>query len=121
MRRCRNNAPPRIVATGRGDWLGWVELTIEPVDETSTRMTAKVIEELAPDMLCVVEAENRPALARFNDELLGGRFAHCMLVYGNDPRGIDVHVRHLREKLETKPDRPELVITVRGAGYRLAS
>jgi DNA-binding response OmpR family regulator len=37
-----------------------------------------------------------------------------------DPRGIDVHVRHLREKLETRPDRPELILTVRGAGYRLA-
>jgi endonuclease/exonuclease/phosphatase family metal-dependent hydrolase len=84
------DAPPRVVAGGRGDWLGWVELTVEPVDEISTRMTAKVIQDLAPDMLCVVEAENRPALARFNDELLGGRFAHCMLVDGNDPRGIDV-------------------------------
>jgi DNA-binding response OmpR family regulator len=38
-----------------------------------------------------------------------------------DPRGIDVHVRHLREKLETRPDRPELILTVRGAGYRLAT
>ncbi|GIF51213.1 endonuclease/exonuclease/phosphatase family metal-dependent hydrolase [Asanoa ferruginea] len=106
-----DNAPPRIVASGRGDWLGWVELTVEPVDETSTRMTAKVIEELAPDMLCVVEAENRPALARFNDELLGGRFAHCMLVDGNDPRGIDVglfctdkvKVRWVRSNVDT-PD-----------------
>jgi DNA-binding response OmpR family regulator len=37
-----------------------------------------------------------------------------------DPRGIDVHVRHLREKLEAQPERPELIVTVRGAGYRLA-
>ena len=37
-----------------------------------------------------------------------------------DPRGIDVHVRHLREKLEAAPERPELILTVRGAGYRLA-
>jgi DNA-binding response OmpR family regulator len=36
-----------------------------------------------------------------------------------DPRGIDVHVRHLREKLEADPERPELILTVRGAGYRL--
>jgi DNA-binding response OmpR family regulator len=36
-----------------------------------------------------------------------------------DPRGIDVHVRHLREKLETTPARPELLLTVRGVGYRL--
>jgi DNA-binding response OmpR family regulator len=36
-----------------------------------------------------------------------------------DPRGIDVHIRHLREKLEQTPDHPTLIITVRGAGYRL--
>jgi DNA-binding response OmpR family regulator len=36
-----------------------------------------------------------------------------------DPRGIDVHVRHLREKLEEEPERPRLILTQRGVGYRL--
>jgi two-component system, OmpR family, response regulator RegX3 len=36
-----------------------------------------------------------------------------------DPRGIDVHIRHLREKLEEQPERPSLIVTVRGVGYRL--
>ena len=36
-----------------------------------------------------------------------------------DPRAIDVHIRHLREKLEEQPERPQLILTVRGAGYRL--
>jgi DNA-binding response OmpR family regulator len=35
-----------------------------------------------------------------------------------DPRTIDVHVRHLREKLESDPRKPEYVLTVRGVGYR---
>ena len=35
-----------------------------------------------------------------------------------DPRAIDVHIRHLREKLEERPDEPKLILTVRGAGYR---
>ncbi|MEJ7784478.1 MAG: response regulator transcription factor [Solirubrobacteraceae bacterium] len=35
-----------------------------------------------------------------------------------DPRAIDVHIRHLREKLEPSPEQPQLIITVRGAGYR---
>jgi DNA-binding response OmpR family regulator len=35
-----------------------------------------------------------------------------------DPRTIDVHVRHLREKLESEPRTPELILTVRGVGYR---
>jgi DNA-binding response OmpR family regulator len=36
-----------------------------------------------------------------------------------DPRAIDVHVRHLREKLEDKPEAPSFIVTVRGAGYRV--
>jgi DNA-binding response OmpR family regulator len=36
-----------------------------------------------------------------------------------EPRTIDVHVRHLREKIEEDPSEPELILTVRGAGYRL--
>jgi len=35
-----------------------------------------------------------------------------------EPRTIDVHVRHLREKIERRPHEPELILTVRGAGYR---
>jgi DNA-binding response OmpR family regulator len=35
-----------------------------------------------------------------------------------EPRTIDVHVRHLREKLEQDPRRPECILTVRGVGYR---
>jgi DNA-binding response OmpR family regulator len=34
-----------------------------------------------------------------------------------DPRTIDVHIRHLREKLEPDPTHPEYLLTVRGVGY----
>ncbi|HUZ27980.1 MAG TPA: response regulator transcription factor [Solirubrobacteraceae bacterium] len=35
-----------------------------------------------------------------------------------DPRTIDVHIRHLREKIEQDPKDPEYLFTVRGVGYR---
>ena len=35
-----------------------------------------------------------------------------------EPRTIDVHVRHLREKIEEDPHAPKLILTVRGVGYR---
>ena len=35
-----------------------------------------------------------------------------------EPRTIDVHVRHLREKLELDPADPDYILTVRGVGYR---
>ena len=35
-----------------------------------------------------------------------------------DPRTVDVHIRHLREKLEEDPKTPKLLLTMRGVGYR---
>jgi DNA-binding response OmpR family regulator len=37
-----------------------------------------------------------------------------------EPRTIDVHVRHLREKLEADPREPRYILTVRGVGYRFS-
>lgn len=81
-----------IVAEGRGNWIGWVELAKEAVDETATRMTARVIRDVGADILALVEVEDRPSLVRFNRDLLAGLYQHVMLVDGNDERGIDVAI-----------------------------
>lgn len=51
-----------------------------------------------------------------------GRDALLQLVWGDadyrDPRTVDVHIRHLREKIEPDPHDPEYIFTVRGAGYK---
>ena len=71
--------------------------------------------------LTYVEFEILAALARSP----GRVFSRSMLlerVWGDsayrDPRTVDVHIRHLREKLELDPKHPELIFTVRGVGYR---
>ncbi len=38
--------------------------------------------------------------------------------YYGDTRTVDVHVRYLRQKIETDPDNPKLIQTVRGVGYK---
>jgi len=38
--------------------------------------------------------------------------------YIGDSRTVDVHVRWLRQSLETDPSNPERIVTVRGGGYR---
>jgi two-component system, OmpR family, response regulator MtrA len=38
--------------------------------------------------------------------------------YFGDTRLLDVHIRRLRRKIERDPSQPELVVTVRGVGYR---
>ena len=87
------NKPPVIVAGGRDDWIGWVELKTHAVNELATRMTARVIRDVNPDVLAVVEAEDRIALKRFNEQLLepaASGYNCIMLIDGNDERGIDV-------------------------------
>jgi DNA-binding response OmpR family regulator len=37
--------------------------------------------------------------------------------YG-DPRTVDVHIRWLREKIESDPGKPYYILTVRGSGYK---
>ncbi len=39
--------------------------------------------------------------------------------YYGDVRTVDVHIRHLREKIEKDPGNPELIITVWGTGYKV--
>ncbi|MEO1178450.1 MAG: hypothetical protein AAFV87_15180 [Pseudomonadota bacterium] len=44
IRRPRDRTKPReIVAGGRDDWIGWVELKTEPVDEIAMMLTARVM------------------------------------------------------------------------------
>jgi DNA-binding response OmpR family regulator len=71
--------------------------------------------------LTFVEFEILAALARSP----GRVFTRDMLlarIWGDsayrDPRTIDVHIRHLREKIEADPKDPEYLHTVRGVGYR---
>jgi two-component system OmpR family response regulator len=39
--------------------------------------------------------------------------------YAGDTRTVDVHIRWLRQKIETNPSKPRYLITVRGTGYKL--
>lgn len=90
------NGPIEIVANGRADWIGWFELETEPVKETAIVNTARVIREVNADVLCVVEAEDRIVLCRFNQEVIpevgSSPYDHVMLIDGNDDRGIDVGI-----------------------------
>jgi DNA-binding response OmpR family regulator len=103
------------------------------------RHDSRVDEVITSDGLTIdlarraVEVEGRPVQLTYVEfELLRILASHPGRVYtrqmllealwgGSDyrePRTIDVHVRHLREKLERDPREPELIFTVRGVGYR---
>jgi two-component system, OmpR family, response regulator RegX3 len=40
--------------------------------------------------------------------------------FSGDVRACDVHISNLRQKIEPDPQDPEIVLTVRGVGYKLA-
>jgi endonuclease/exonuclease/phosphatase family metal-dependent hydrolase len=87
------SGPVQVVASGRSDWIGWLELKTEAVDDKAVQMTGRVIQELKADVLAVIEAEDRIALGHFNDQLLkpiNATYGGIMLIDGNDERGIDV-------------------------------
>jgi len=92
--------PPVVVAEGRGDWLGWLALKQDSVADAAIQNTARAIAEVNPDILVLVEVENRPALQRFHDQALEpllramGRpgYGDSMVIDGNDQRGIDVGI-----------------------------
>jgi two-component system phosphate regulon response regulator PhoB len=57
-----------------------------------------------------------------NDQVLSRRQI-INVVWGDgwvleDERAVDVHIRHVREKIETDPASPQFIKTVRGFGYR---
>src|ERR687894_725220 len=96
----------------------------EPIRQGDLRIDFEkrsVVVRGEPAQLTYVEFEILAALAHAP----GRVFSRTMLlerVWGDaayrDPRTIDVHIRHLREKLEAEPKTPELILTVRGVGYR---
>ena len=89
-------APVEVVANGRADWIGWFELKTEPVKEIATLNTARVIKLVGADVICVVEADHRINLNRFNRDVLPAvgaeSYEQVMLIDGNDDRGIDVGI-----------------------------
>jgi endonuclease/exonuclease/phosphatase family metal-dependent hydrolase len=126
-----------IVAAGRDDWVGWVELKTEPVSEIATRHTAMVMRDVNADVLGVIEAENRISLKNFSAILLkqvgADPYAHVMAVDGNDDRGIDVgiltkgpwEIASIRSHVDDDPsqqifsrDCPEFTLTTK-QGHRL--
>jgi DNA-binding response OmpR family regulator len=104
-------------AGGRG--LGDEVLSVGPL--VLDRAQRQVTMEGRPVKLTFSEFEllaclmSRPGHAFNRQELLRAIWGDSAY---RDPRAIDVHIRHLREKLEPSPEAPSLILTVPGTGYR---
>ncbi|HET9200884.1 MAG TPA: response regulator transcription factor [Dehalococcoidia bacterium] len=86
--------------------------------DTRRRLVRKTDKEIALkpkefDLLAFLMSHPGEVFSR--EELLNRVWGYQ---FGGGSRTVDVHVRWLREKIEDQPSQPELVQTVRGAGYR---
>lgn len=86
-----------VGATGSGAWDGGIEFKRAHWSDLARENTARVIKDTKADILCVVEAEDRPSLKQFDTHLMGSRYKYEMLIDGNDQRGIDVGLYSKRE------------------------
>jgi len=95
-----------------------IEVAGVQVDPSSYRVTrfGKSVNLSSLEFRLLHFLASRPNRVFSRDQLLDA-------VWGNErfvtPRSVDVYIRRLREKLESDPERPLLLKTIRGAGYLL--
>jgi DNA-binding response OmpR family regulator len=106
----------------RSDPRGFGDQVLHAQDVILDRARREVSLRGAPVELTFSEFELLSALMKQAGRLFS-RQELLRAIWGDsayrDPRAIDVHIRHLREKLEDRPETPALILTVRGAGYRI--
>lgn len=92
-RKLFNRDKTQVIVQSGKDWEGEIEFKRDNFSQLARDNTARVLKEVKADVACMIECEDRLALAAFNGEMLGAqKFKYAMLIDGNDPRGIDVGV-----------------------------
>ncbi len=110
----RVHARLRRVQPGGGEVLRIGDVTIDlAAHEVSRDGRGLPLTPLEFDLLAALAA--RPGYAFSREELLADVWGYRD---AGDTRLVNVHVQRLRGKVERDPENPEVVVTVRGVGYR---
>lgn len=114
LARIRTRLRRRVAEDSDEDTLRIGDLTIRVSEHTVRRgEVAIALTPLEFDPLLALARKPRQAFTRevLLEEVWGYRHA-------SDTRLVNVHVQRLRSKIERDPERPEIIVTVRGVGYR---
>lgn len=111
----RTQTPPVTAPTDRIIRVG--DLTIDPAAH-EVRAEDRVIELAPKEYDLLLALAQRPNQVLSVDDLLEQVWGAAWI---GETQTLYVHVRWLREKIETDPARPQRLITVRGAGYKLVA
>lgn len=114
LRRTQTNEPSPKNAKSLSK-IGDVEIdrTLSVVSKNGTEIALTKTE-----FRLLLEFADHPGMVLSRDQLLERVWGY---EYLGDSRLVDAHVRRLRVKVETQPEEPTLIVTVRGMGYRLLS
>ncbi len=83
----------QLVPRRSDQWKGFLTYDRDKFSDDTSRNTARVIEAVDADVICINEVENRPVLDNFNSDRLDRRYPYNILIDSkSDPRGIDVGV-----------------------------
>ena len=94
-------------------WLSCGDLSLEP-DKYRVHINDREVPLTASEYTLLYTLMQRPGRVFSRDELIT-RLRSRGEVVGD--RVIDVHIGHLRQKIETEPARPAYILTMRGIGY----
>jgi two-component system, OmpR family, response regulator MtrA len=108
LRRSQPAEPPEVLSLG--------PLTID-IRAHSVRRGQEEIPVTHTEFLLLVELTRRPGQVFSREMLLERVWGYDYL---GDSRLVDVAVQRLRAKVEVDPANPTLIVTVRGAGYKVA-
>ncbi len=104
---------PGVQAPSRGIRLGTLQID---TDSRTVTVNNQQVDLTFKEFELLLAMAKQPNRVFSRDQL----FAQ---VWGSDflgeSRTVDVHIRYLREKLESNPSQPKHILTVRGVGYRL--
>ncbi|MCH9671563.1 MAG: response regulator transcription factor [Gammaproteobacteria bacterium] len=111
LRRTRTNGvAPKVIRLRGGATVDVLNLCGTRQDESLsfTRREMDVLEYLSANA-------DRPVS---REELLANVWGYAVDA-GIETRTVDIHIAKIRRKVEIQPGKPDALITVRGAGYRL--
>lgn len=90
------------------------DLTVDVPQHTVTRGNQEI--QLTPlEFDLLVEMARKPSQVHSREELLESVWGYRN---ASDTRLVNVHVQRLRSKIEHDPENPEIILTVRGVGYK---
>ena len=90
------------------------DLTVDVPQHTVTRGNQEI--QLTPlEFDLLVEMARKPNQVHSREELLESVWGYRN---ASDTRLVNVHVQRLRSKIEHDPENPEIILTVRGVGYK---